>query len=115
MPVWALFAGVGSWLAYVDWRTRLLPFLLVAPAYVASLLLVGLGALLLDDVDVLVHALIGNVVVFGVFWLVHLIGRRFGNAFGYGDVRLSGVIGLVLAPRRSPALTPASCSAPSAA
>ncbi len=97
MPVWALFAGVGSWLAYVDWRTRLLPFLLVAPAYVAALLLVGLGALLLDDVDVLVRALIGNVAVFAVFWLVYQVGRLFGGgAFGYGDVRLSGVVGLAL-------------------
>jgi len=96
VPVWVLFAGVGSWLAYVDWRTRLLPFLLVAPLYVASLLLVGTGALLLDDGGVLVGGVVGNVAVFAVFWLVHQVGRRFGNAFGYGDVRLSGVIGLAL-------------------
>ena len=48
-PVWVLFAGVGTWLAYVDWRTRLLPFLFVAPTYVATLALVALGAFLLDD------------------------------------------------------------------
>jgi leader peptidase (prepilin peptidase)/N-methyltransferase len=96
VPVWVLFAGVGSWLAYVDWRTRLLPFLLVAPLYLASLLLVALGAVLLDDGGVLIGALVGNAVVFAVFWLIHLVGRRFGNAFGYGDVRLSGVVGLTL-------------------
>jgi leader peptidase (prepilin peptidase) / N-methyltransferase len=96
-PVWVLFAGVGSWLAYVDWRTRLLPFLFVAPMYVATLALVVLGALLLDDRGVLVAALIGNVAVFAVFWIVYQIGRIFGGgAFGYGDVRLSGVVGLAL-------------------
>ena len=97
VPVWVLFAGVGSWLAYVDWRTRLLPFLFVAPLYVATLLLVVLGAFLLDDWSILVKALIGNAAVFIAFWLVHRIGMLFGGgAFGYGDVRLSGVVGLVL-------------------
>jgi leader peptidase (prepilin peptidase)/N-methyltransferase len=96
-PVWVLFAGVGTWLAFVDWRTRLLPFLFVAPMYLATLALVVLGALLLDDWGVLVAALIGNVAVFAVFWLVYQIGRMFGGgAFGYGDVRLSGVVGLAL-------------------
>jgi leader peptidase (prepilin peptidase)/N-methyltransferase len=96
-PVWVLFAGVGTWLAYVDWRTRLLPFLFVAPMYLATLALVVLGALLIDDWSVLVDALIGNGAVFAVFWLVYQVGRLFGGgAFGYGDVRLSGVIGLAL-------------------
>lgn len=97
VPVWVLFAGVGTWLAYVDWRTRLLPFLLVAPTYLATLALVALGAFLLDDWSVLVKGLIGNVAVFVVFWLVYQLGKLFGGgAFGYGDVRLSGVVGLAL-------------------
>ena len=97
IPVWVLFAGVGTWLAYVDWRTRLLPFLFVAPMYVATLALVALGALLLDDWGVLVKALIGNLAVFAAFWLVYMVGRLFsGGAFGYGDVRLAGVVGLAL-------------------
>ena len=97
VPVWVVFAGVGSWLAYVDWRTRLLPFLVVAPMYVATLALVVLGAFLLDDWSVLVTAVIGNVAVFAAFWLVYQVGRLFGGgAFGYGDVRLSGVVGLAL-------------------
>jgi leader peptidase (prepilin peptidase) / N-methyltransferase len=97
VPVWVLFAGVGSWLAYLDWRTRLLPFLVVAPMYVLTLVLVALGALVLDDRSVLVSALIGNVAVFVVFWLVYRVGRLLdGGAFGYGDVRLSAVVGLAL-------------------
>ncbi|MFI5428367.1 hypothetical protein [Aeromicrobium sp. UC242_57] len=76
---------------------QLLPFLLVAPMYVVTVLLVGLGALLLDDVDVLKHALIANVVVYAAFRLLHWFGSRFfGGAFGYGDVRLSGVLAVAL-------------------
>ena len=97
VPVWVLFCGAGAWLAYVDWRTRLLPFLVVDPLYIATVGLVALAAFLLDDRSVLVAALIGNVAVFATFWLVYRIGTFFtGGAFGYGDVRLSGVVGLVL-------------------
>ncbi len=97
VPVWVLFAGVGTWLAYVDWRTRLLPFLLVAPTYLATAALVGVGAYLLDDRSILLMAFIGNVAVFAAFWLVHQLGKLFASgAFGYGDVRLSGVVGLAL-------------------
>lgn len=97
LPVWVLLAGVGSWLAFIDWHTRLLPFLIVAPTYVATLALVGLGALLLQDVHVLVDALVANIVVYVIFRVFYWIASRFfGGAFGFGDVRLSGVLALAL-------------------
>ena len=97
LPVWIVLAAVGSWLSFVDWHTRLLPFVLVAPLYLVTLALVALGALLLDDLDVLKHALIANAVVFAIFLAMHLFARRFyGGAFGYGDVRLSAVLSLAL-------------------
>ena len=97
VPVWVVLAGVGAWLAFVDWHTRLLPYAIVAPLYLVTLALVALGALLLRDADVLKHAVIANVVVYVVFRVFHWFGHRFfGGAFGYGDVRLSGVLGLAL-------------------
>jgi len=97
LPVWVLIAGVGSWLAYIDWRTKLLPVRIVAPTYLATLLLVGLGAVLLRDAQVFVHALVANVVVYVIFRVLFWIGGRFFHgAFGYGDVRLSGILALGL-------------------
>lgn len=97
VPVWVLVTGVGAWLTYIDWRTKLLPLVIVAPTYLATLLLVGLGALLLRDVDVLVRALVANIVVYVIFRVFYWFGGRFfGGAFGYGDVRLSGVLALAL-------------------
>ncbi|MDR7086744.1 leader peptidase (prepilin peptidase)/N-methyltransferase [Aeromicrobium panaciterrae] len=97
VPVWVLIAGVGSWLTYIDWRTKLLPFVIVAPAYLATLLLVGLGALLLKESEVFTRALVANIVVYVIFRVLYWIGGRFfGGAFGYGDVRLSGVLALAL-------------------
>jgi leader peptidase (prepilin peptidase)/N-methyltransferase len=97
LPVWVLVTGVGSWLAYIDWRTRLLPFVVVAPTYLATAALVALGAVLLGDVHVFVDALVANVVVYVIFRVLHWIGTRFfRGAFGFGDVRLSGVLALAL-------------------
>jgi leader peptidase (prepilin peptidase)/N-methyltransferase len=97
VPVWVLIAGVGSWLVYIDWRTRLLPIVIVAPTYLAALALVGLGAALLGDAQVFVHALVANIVVYVIFRVLYWVaGRFFGGAFGYGDVRLSGVLALGL-------------------
>ncbi len=97
VPVWVLIAGVGSWLTYIDWRTRLLPSAIVMPTYLATFLLVGLGALLLQDSEVFTRALVANIVVYVIFRVLYGIGTRFyGGAFGYGDVRLSGVLALAL-------------------
>jgi leader peptidase (prepilin peptidase)/N-methyltransferase len=97
VPAWVLFCAMGSWLTYIDLRTRYLPFLLTVPLHLGVLLLVVLAAVLMDDWDVLVHGLVGNVVVFAVFWLIHALGRAFrGGSFGYGDVRLGAITGLAL-------------------
>lgn len=97
VPVWVLVAGTGAWLAFIDWHTRLLPYAIVAPTYVATFALVGLGAALLRDVHVLVDAIVANIVVYVIFRVMHWIGGRFFHgAFGYGDVRLSGVLALAL-------------------
>jgi len=93
LPVWVLVAGVGSWLVFIDWRTRLLPYVVVAPAYLATYALVGLGALLLQDAHVFVHALVANIVVYVIFRVLYWIAR---GAFGFGDVRLSGVLATAL-------------------
>jgi leader peptidase (prepilin peptidase)/N-methyltransferase len=93
LPVWVLVSGGGSWLFFIDWRTRLLPYVVVAPTYLATLALVGLGALLLRDVHVFVDALVANIVVYVIFRVLHWIAR---GAFGFGDVRLSGVLAAAL-------------------
>ncbi len=97
LPVWIVLAGVGAWLAFIDWHTRYLPFVLVVPLYVVVLVLTAVGAAWVGDVDLLVHALIGNVALYAIYRAMHWIAARFfGGAFGYGDVRLSAVIGLAL-------------------
>ena len=82
-------------LAVVDWRTRLLPTKVIAPTYAVTIGLVLL-TWLLDGPGPgadLLRALIGWAVAGGLYfvlWFVHPAGM------GYGDVRLSGILGIAL-------------------
>jgi leader peptidase (prepilin peptidase)/N-methyltransferase len=84
---------VGIALAVIDWRTRLLPTVLIRPMALAAIVLVVASALLTGDPGGLVRALIGFAVSGGLFWLLWVIYPR---GMGFGDVRLSGVLGIVL-------------------
>ncbi len=84
---------VGVALGAVDLRTRLLPTVVVWPTFGVTLVLVMTGALLDGDRDALTRAALATVVVFGLFyalWWIHPAGM------GFGDVRLSAVLGLAL-------------------
>lgn len=98
LAAWVVLAGVGAWLAWVDWRTRLLPFRLTAPLHVAVLLLIVLAAALDRDWSLLWAGLLANVLVFALFWVLWFVGARVGSTFGYGDVRLAGILALALGP-----------------
>lgn len=93
LPVWWVLVPVGVALAFVDWHTLLLPSWLTARLYLAVVPLVVLGSLAAGEPDDLVRALLGWAVAGGVFWLLWLVHPR---GMGYGDVRLSGVLGTAL-------------------
>jgi leader peptidase (prepilin peptidase)/N-methyltransferase len=84
---------VGMALALVDWRTRLLPTRIIAPTYLALVPLVAIAGLASGEPRLLLRATIGWAVMGGIYvllWLVYPAGM------GYGDVRLSGILGIVL-------------------
>lgn len=95
---WALvfllpLVPVGVALALVDWRTRLLPTRVIAPTYAVLVPLVVLAALADGEPRALRMAAIGWAAMGGFYvllWLIHPAGM------GYGDVRLSGILGIVL-------------------
>lgn len=97
VPVWVVVCGIGAWLAFVDWHTRYLPFVLTSLLYLVVLVLVVVAAVWAGDRDIVIHALVGNVVLYLIYRFMYwLAGRFFGGAFGYGDVRLSASLGLAL-------------------
>jgi leader peptidase (prepilin peptidase)/N-methyltransferase len=86
-------APVGVALALVDWRTTLLPTRVIAPTYAVTVALILVAALADRSREDLVHAAIGWAVMGGVFFVLWFIYPR---GLGYGDVRLSGVLGMAL-------------------
>lgn len=97
LPAWVLVCGVGGWLGYIDWRTNLLPTRIVWPLYAVAVVAVGAEAWLADDMNLLVRAVVASVVAFGVFWIFWWVGELWrSGGFGYGDVRFSAPLGLVL-------------------
>jgi leader peptidase (prepilin peptidase)/N-methyltransferase len=91
--VWAYLVPVGVALALVDWRTRLLPTKLVAPSYPVLVVLTVVAAGVSGDWDSLVRAAWGWLVAGGTFFVLWFIHPR---GMGYGDVRLSGLLGIAL-------------------
>lgn len=97
-PVWELVAlvplvVVAVALGIIDLRTRLLPARIVLPATGFAVLMGVVGWLALDARGDLVRALIGMLVARGVFWLLWFVARA---GLGFGDVRLSALLGFVL-------------------
>ncbi len=83
---------VGVALGYVDYRTRLLPTRIIAPSYLVVGVLVLVCFAIEQNVDDLVRAALGWLLAGFVFWFLW----RFTPGMGYGDVRLSGVLGMAL-------------------
>lgn len=97
LPAWTIVCGVGTWLAYIDWRANLLPTRIVWPLYAVALAVVVLEAWRAEDWAIALRGVIASAVAFGVFWLFWWVGELWkAGGFGFGDVRFSAPLGLVL-------------------
>jgi leader peptidase (prepilin peptidase) / N-methyltransferase len=80
-------------LAVVDWRTHLLPSVVVLPATGVLLALAVLGAVVTGERDDLLRGVLGLVLARSFYWVLWSI-RSAG--MGFGDVRLAALLGLAL-------------------
>jgi leader peptidase (prepilin peptidase) / N-methyltransferase len=80
-------------LGLVDWRTRLLPTYVIARLYVVLVAVALVGWAVTRDTGSVVHAALGWLTYGGLFVVLWFIYPR---GLGYGDVRLSGVLGIAL-------------------
>jgi len=97
LPAWIVVCGVGTWLAYIDWHTHVLPTRIVAPLFAVAAFVVLLEAWLVADGRIFVRALAASALAvgsFGCFWWI--AERRRPGSFGFGDVRFAAPLGLVL-------------------
>jgi leader peptidase (prepilin peptidase) / N-methyltransferase len=97
LPAWIVVCGVGTWLAYIDWHTHVLPTRIVAPLFVVAAFVVLLEAWLVADGRIFILALAASALAVGSFWCFWWIADRLRpGSFGFGDVRFAAPLGLVL-------------------
>ena len=94
LPALCYLAAVGVPLAFIDARYKRLPDLLTLPSYPAALLLLGVAAPFVPSGGRhLVYGLIGMAATWLFFVLQAFV---YPAGVGWGDVKLSGVLGLYL-------------------
>ena len=90
LPAFLYLAAVGLALALIDLDTRTLPDVLTLPSYpVVVALLAGAAAFHADGS--LVSALLGGAGMYAFYFVLCLVHPK---GMGFGDVKLSGVVGL---------------------
>ena len=93
LPAFVYLAAISVALAAIDLDTCRLPFGIVAPSYPVGAALLGAASWAGRDGRSAVRMLIGAAAVWLLYRLLHQI---YPAGMGYGDVRLSGVLGLYL-------------------
>jgi leader peptidase (prepilin peptidase) / N-methyltransferase len=93
LAAWLLLAVVGAVLGYIDARTRFLPSAIIWPSYGVIGLALLAAAAVSGEWGSLRRAVIAGAIGFAVFYLLWFV---FPRGVGFGDVRLSGVLGLTL-------------------
>jgi leader peptidase (prepilin peptidase) / N-methyltransferase len=90
LAAWLVLAVVGAILCYIDLRTKYLPSAIIWPAYgVVAVLLVAASAAS-GDWHALLRAVVAGAVTFALFWVLWWV---YPAGLGFGDVRLSGLLG----------------------
>jgi leader peptidase (prepilin peptidase) / N-methyltransferase len=90
---WAYLAPVGVILGYIDWRTRLLPTAIIKPSYGVVIVLTLVAGLIDGSRDGLIRSVWGFAVMGFLYWF---LWRVYSRGMGFGDVRLSGLLGIAL-------------------
>lgn len=94
LPAYLYFAAIGIALALIDIDLRRLPNAIVLPSYPVLAVLLALAAFLEHDWWALVRAVIGGAALFAFYFV---LAMAYPAGMGFGDVRLAGLIGAVLA------------------
>lgn len=94
LPAYLLVAAVTIVLFVTDIDRKLIPNRVLYPVTAATVVLLVVGALVEGRTDRLIPALVGGLGYFGALFVVYLVAR---GGFGFGDVKLAALLGMVTA------------------
>jgi leader peptidase (prepilin peptidase)/N-methyltransferase len=96
LPAYWWMASVAIALALVDLDLKRIPNAILYPGTAAGVALLAVGAFADGDPESLVRGLAGGVAAFGLYFTIALAAR---GGFGFGDVKLSFLLGVFMAYR----------------
>jgi leader peptidase (prepilin peptidase)/N-methyltransferase len=94
LPAFLWFVAAGIALAMIDLDVGRLPNVIVLPAYPILGVLLTAAALVSNDPQALLRAAVGGAASYALYYLTAL---AFPGGMGFGDVKLAGVVGGMLA------------------
>jgi leader peptidase (prepilin peptidase)/N-methyltransferase len=89
LPAYLYLTAVGMALALIDIDVHRLPDALTLPSYPVAVVLLGLASI--HEPHALLRAALGGVAMFGAYFA---LAFAYPAGMGFGDVKLSGVLGL---------------------
>ena len=93
LPAFLYLGAAGIALGAIDIDTKRLPDAIVKPSYAVAAVLLGAAAALDQDWATLLRVGLGGAALWAFYWLLVVIHPR---GMGWGDVKLSGVLGMYL-------------------
>jgi leader peptidase (prepilin peptidase)/N-methyltransferase len=102
LPAYLYLAAAGLALAVIDLDTKRLPDKIVLPSYIVVAVLLTVASVATQDWWALARAAIGGAALFAFYFA---IAFAYPAGMGFGDVKLSGLIGALLAYLSWSALT----------
>jgi leader peptidase (prepilin peptidase)/N-methyltransferase len=94
LPAYLYFTAIGVALAMIDFDCRRLPNVIVYPSYLVLAVLLTVAAAMTSNWDALLRAGIGGTALLGFYLAIAL---AYPTGMGFGDVKLSGILGALLA------------------
>ncbi len=94
LPTYLYFAAISVALLLIDLDVKRLPNVIVLPSYVVLGVLLTAASAMEQDWEALVRAAIGMAALWGLYFILVVI---YPAGMGFGDVKLAGVLGMLLA------------------
>lgn len=95
LPAYLYLGAVGAALAFIDLDVHRLPDLIVLPSYPIAFVLLLVPTVVTGQWGAMLRAVLAGAALFAVYLTLALISPG-GGGLGFGDVKLAGVLGLLL-------------------
>jgi leader peptidase (prepilin peptidase) / N-methyltransferase len=95
LPAYLYLGAVGAALALIDLDVHRLPDLIVLPSYPIAFVLLLVPTVVTGEWGWLLRASLAGLALYGFYLLLALVSPG-GGGLGFGDVKLAGVLGLLL-------------------